>query len=167
MPDVIEVVVASQNQVEFLDDAEDIVEVLTIDETVVEVVVEGPQGPEPTVAASIHYIFDGGGQVITTGMKGSIIVPFACTINSWTLVANPSGSIAVDIWKTPLAGYPPADGDSITGGAEPAIVAAQSASSASLGAWDTAVSEGDILAFNVDSVTDVTLASIALKVTRT
>jgi hypothetical protein len=142
------------------------VEVITTDENIVEVVVPGPQGPEPSVAASVHYIFDGGGLELTTGLKGSVIVPFACAINSWTLVADPSGSIVVDIWKTALADYPPEVGDSITGNAKPTISNGQTATSASLGAWTTSVAEGDVLAFNIDSVTDVSIASIALKVTR-
>jgi hypothetical protein len=142
------------------------VEVITTGENIVEVVVPGPQGPEPSVAASIHYIFDGGGLQLITGLKGSVIAPFACTINSWALVADPVGSIVVDIWKTALADYPPEVGDSITGGAKPTISSGQTATSTSLGAWTTAVAEGDVLAFNIDSVDTVSLASIALKVTR-
>jgi hypothetical protein len=154
MPEVLEIFGGAQ------------IEVITTDEKVIEIVVPGPAGPQPSVPASIHYVFDGGGQVISTGLKGSIIVPFACAINSWTLVVTPSGSITIDVWKTPLADYPPAVADSITGGAKPAISGGQQASSSSLGAWNTAVAEGDVLSFNVDSVTSVTLASIALKVTR-
>lgn len=142
------------------------VEIITTSEGVVEVLVQGPVGPEPSVPASIHYIFDGGGLPVTTGLKGSIIVPFACTINSWVLVAEPTGSIVVDVWKTPLADYPPSVADSITGGAKPEISGGQSGTSSFLGAWDTAVAEGDVLSFNVDSVSLVTLASISLKVTR-
>lgn len=152
--------------VEVFGDAPAQVEVITTDEGLVEVVVPGPQGPQPSVPASIHYIFDGGGQTVTTGLKGSIILPFACTINSWTLVAEPSGSIVVDIWRTTLANYPPEVADSITGGAKPTISGGQSASSSSLSAWTTSLAEGDVLAFRVDSVTNVTLASIAIKVTR-
>ena len=166
MPDVIEVVSTAENSIEVLDSGGTVVEVITATETVVEIVVPGPQGPQPTVPASINYIFDGGGQTVTTGLKGSIVVPFACTINSWSLVASPSGSITVDVWKTPLADYPPSVADSITGGAKPAISAGQQASSSSLGAWTTAIAEGDTISFNVDAVTDVTIASISLKVTR-
>lgn len=154
MPDILEIFSGSQ------------VEVITTAENVIEIVVPGPAGPQPSVPASIHYVFDGGGLAVSTGLKGSIIVPFACTINSWSLVATPSGSITVDIWKTPLADYPPSVADSICGGAKPSISGGQQASSSSLGAWDTAVAEGDVLSFNVDIVTSVTLASIALKVTR-
>lgn len=157
MPEVIEVVGTGVSQIEVLTTAVGIIEIL----------VPGPTGPQPTVAASIHYIFDGGGVVLSTGLKGSIIVPFGCVIESWSLVASPSGSVVVDVWKTSLAGYPPNAGNSICGGATPTISGGQKASSSSLGAWTTAVAEGDVLSFNVDSVTSVTLASIALKVTRT
>jgi hypothetical protein len=156
MPDVVEVYGTGVTQVE----------VITTDEAIIEIVVPGPQGPEPTVAASIHYVFDGGGLQVSTGLKGSVVVPFDCVINSWTLVGSPSGSITVDVWKTALADFPPSAGDSITGGAKPSISAGQQASSSSLGAWDTAIAAGDVLAFNVDSVASITLASIALKVTR-
>jgi len=154
--DVVEVVV---------DNAET-VEVITDETSLIEIIDAGPQGPMPDVPASIHYIFDGGGSVMTTGLKGSVIVPFDCTIDSWTLVASPSGSIVVDVWKCPLADYPPGAGDTITGGDAPEIADGQTASSASLTAWTTAVTEGDVLSFNIDSVSSVTLASIALKVTR-
>ncbi len=154
--DVVEVVVEN----------EDTVEVLTDETTVVEIIDAGPQGPMPDVPASIHYIFDGGGRVLTTGLKGSVIVPFDCTIESWTLVASPSGSVVVDVWKCALADYPPGSGDTITGGDAPEIADGQTASSSSLTAWATSVTEGDVLSFNIDSVSSVTLASIALKVTR-
>jgi hypothetical protein len=139
------------------------VEVITTNEGIVEVVVPGPM---PSVPASIHYIFDGGGNEVEAGLKGSVIVPFACVINSWTMVAEPAGSIEIDIWKTPLADYPPDAGDSITGGVKPAIVSGQAASSSSLGTWDTTIAEGDVLSFNVESVSAVEIASIAVKVTR-
>jgi hypothetical protein len=153
MPDVVEVFGGGISAVE----------VITTDEGIVEVVVPGP---EPSVPASIHYILEGGGLQITTGLKGSVVVPFSCTVNSWTLVGEPSGSIQIDIWKTTLGNYPPDSGDSITGSAPPAIVAGQTANSSSLGAWTTSVAEGDVLSFNVDSVISVTRASLALKVTR-
>jgi hypothetical protein len=166
MPDVIEVVSLSDTQVEILEESGSNVEVLAAEERIIEIVVPGPQGPEPTVAASINYVFDGGGVQLTTGLKGSIIVPFACTINSWSLVAEPSGSIEVDIWRTSLADYPPELADSITGSAKPLISGGQTATSSSLGTWDTEIAEGDVLSFMVDAVNSVILASISLKVTR-
>jgi hypothetical protein len=166
MPDVVEIINTAERSVEVLDNSGAVVEVLVSAERLIEVITEGPQGPQPSVPASIHYIFDGGGLVLGTGLKGSVILPFACTINSWTLVAEPSGSIVVDIWRTTLAAYPPEVADSITGSAKPTISGGQSATSSTLTGWGTSLAEGDVLAFRVDSVTSITLASIALKVTR-
>ena len=132
-----------------------------------EVVAVGPQGPLPIVPASIGYVFDGGASVLAIGFKGFISVPFDCIIESWTLTAFPPGSMVVDIWKSTFAGFPPSVSNSITGGAKPSITSDQKNSSSSLGAWTTAVAAGDIIAFNIDSVSVITLASISLKVTRT
>jgi len=38
--------------------------------------------------ASITFIIDGGGSAITTGIKGALEIPFACTINRVTLLAD-------------------------------------------------------------------------------
>ncbi|GAI77252.1 unnamed protein product, partial [marine sediment metagenome] len=48
---------------------------------------------------TITFIIDGGGSAITTGEKGHLRIPFACTINRVTMLADQSGSIVVDIWK--------------------------------------------------------------------
>ena len=48
---------------------------------------------------SINFIIDGGGSAITTGIKGFIEIPFAMTIEGWTILGDQSGSIVVDIWK--------------------------------------------------------------------
>ncbi len=42
---------------------------------------------------------DGGGEVIATGIKGHLRVPFSCIIDRVTLAADQVGSIQVDIWK--------------------------------------------------------------------
>jgi hypothetical protein len=52
--------------------------------------------------------------VITTGIKGDVVVDFACTINSVTLLADVAGAIVVDIWKDAYANFPPVAGDKIT-----------------------------------------------------
>jgi len=67
--------------------------------------------------SSITYVFDGGGVVLTTGIKGDLYIPFKCTIKSWVLLADQTGSIAVDIWKDTYANYPPVVADNITGSA--------------------------------------------------
>ena len=109
---------------------------------------------------------DGNGSVLTTGQKGYTQLQYACTINSWTILADQSGSIVIDIWKDVLANYPPTDADSITASAPPTLAAATYATSATLTGWTTAVSAGDVLGFNVDSVSTVTRVKLIVKCTR-
>lgn len=113
---------------------------------------------------SITFIIDGGGATITTGVKGYLEIPFACTINRATALADQSGSIVVDIWKDTYANYPPVDADSITASAPVTISAATKSQDATLTGWTTSVAAGDILGFNVDSITTCQRVTIALRV---
>jgi hypothetical protein len=118
------------------------------------------------IAEQIGLTLDGNGTVITTGQKGYTQLSYACTINSWTLLADQAGSIVVDIWKNSYANYPPTDADSITGSAPPTLSSANKATSSTLTGWTTAIDAGDILGFNVDSATAVTRVRLIVKCTR-
>jgi hypothetical protein len=115
---------------------------------------------------TIPFVIDGGGAEITTGIKGFIPVDFAATIISVTALADQSGSIVVDIWKDTYANYPPTDADSITASAPVTISTATKSQDTTLTGWTTSVTSGDILGFNVDSVTDIERVTIALKIAR-
>jgi len=116
--------------------------------------------------ASLTFIIDGGGSAITTGQKGHLEVPFACTIKQVTMLADQSGSIVVDIWKDTYDSFPPTDADSITASAPPTISSAQKSQDSTLTGWTKSISSGDILAFNVDSCSTITRVTISLKVER-
>lgn len=126
----------------------------------------GPTGATTNVTAAIQYVIDGGGAVISTGIKGDLQVPFACTITSWTIMANASGSIVVDIWKDTPANFPPTVADTITAAAKPTLSSQTNASSSTLTGWTTSIAANDILRFNVDSATTVSRITISLTVTR-
>jgi len=121
------------------------------------------------LVSTLMFTIDGGGSEIADGVKGDMLVDFACTINAWTLLADASGAIKVDIWRDTYANYPPTDADSLTNAHEPEIAASGvNAQDTSLGDWtSTAIVAGDILRFNVDSATTITRCLVALKVTRT
>jgi hypothetical protein len=94
-------------------------------------------------------------------------VPFACTINSVTALADASGAIVVDIWKDTYANYPPTDADSITASAPVTISGpAIKSQDTTLTGWTTSIAAGDCLRFNVDSVSTITRVTIILKVTK-
>lgn len=115
----------------------------------------------------IGLIIDGGGSAITTGVKGYLEIPFGCTIQAATLLADVSGSIVIDIWKDTYANYPPVVGDSITASAKPTITTALKSQDTTLTGWTTSVTAGDILGFSVTSVTTITKVTLSLKVQAT
>lgn len=121
-----------------------------------------------TLTGAIGYAFSGGGAVITTGVAGiGLRVPYACTINSVTLLADQTGSAVVDIWKDTYANYPPTVADSICASAKPTITAANKSEDTTLTGWTTSIAAGDVLYFNVDSCSTITNLVLILKVTKT
>jgi len=129
------------------------------------IVASWPAGSSGT--ASITFVIDGGGEAITTGEKGHLEIPFACTIKQVTMQADQSGAIVVDIWKDTYANFPPTDADSITASAPPTISSAQKSQDATLAGWTKSISSGDILAFNVDSCATIQRVTISLLVEKT
>ncbi len=127
-----------------------------------------------TVAASTNAIIsaigitiDGGGSAITTGVKGYLYCPFACTITAVTLLADVSGSIVVDIWKVAYASYPPTISNTITASALPTISSAQKNQDTTLTGWTKSVSAGDTFGFNVNSASTITKLNLVLTVNKT
>ena len=118
-------------------------------------------GSSGTVA--LQMIIDGGGSAITTGVKGYMEIPFAMTITGWTLVADQSGSIVVDVWKDTYANFPPTVADTISGSEKPTLSSAQKNQYLALSTWTTSVTAGDILGFNVDSVSTVTRVTLTIR----
>lgn len=118
--------------------------------------------------SAVGYTIDGNGAVITTGVAGvGLRVPFACTINSVTLLASPSGSIVIDIWKDTYANFPPTVSDSICASAKPTISSGVKSEDTTLTGWTTSIAAGDVLYFNVDSCSTITNVVLILKVTKT
>ncbi len=113
---------------------------------------------------AIGITIDGGGQAITTGIKGDISIPYNCTISSAVLLADQSGSIVIDVWKDVIANFPPTVADTITASAKPTLSSATNSTDSTLTGWTTAVSAGDILRFKVDSATTVQRVTLVLNV---
>ena len=121
----------------------------------------GGGGPPPRQRVLLA-VFDGSGASLHAGMQGDVSVPFASTITGWVLLADVTGSLELDIWKDTFASYPPTSGDSITASAKPTLSSADHAEDSTLAGWTTAVSAGDTLRFNIDSVSAITRATLAL-----
>lgn len=115
---------------------------------------------------NFQFIIDGGGSAITTGEKGHLEVPFNCTVQGWTIGADQSGSIVVDVWKDTYANYPPTVADTIAGSEKPTLSTATKNQDLTLTTWTTSLTKGDILAFNVSSITTVTRVLVSIRVLR-
>lgn len=120
---------------------------------------------------ALEFVIDGGGSALTTGMKGYLEVPYACTISQATLLADQSGSVVVDIFRSTYSAFAPpthpVSGDKLTASAPPTISSATKSQDATLTGWTTSLAAGDVLGFNVNSATTVTRVTCSLKVTRT
>lgn len=120
-----------------------------------------------SIASGIGITIDGAGLAIVAGVRRYIEIPYACIINRVTFIADQTGSIVCDIWKDTYANYPPTVADSITASAIPTITNGIKSQDSTLTGWSTVISAGDILGFNVNSSSTLTVAYLILKVTRT
>lgn len=132
------------------------------------VFIPSASGPDVLTLANrtrqIGLVVDGGGSVLTTGLKGFKSFPVAGTITRARLLADQSGSIVIDIWKDTYANFPPTVADTITASAKPTLSTAQKSEDTTLTGWTTAVSAGDVFGFNVDSVTTITRILLELTI---
>jgi hypothetical protein len=110
--------------------------------------------------AQLGLIIDGGGSVISAGAKGFLTVPYACTIVGYSVTADQSGSIAIEVDKNNSA-IPVPTSNKICASACPALATQQLVQSTTLTGWTTAVAANDVLGFQVTgspaSVTRVTI----------
>jgi hypothetical protein len=116
--------------------------------------------------SAIEVVLNGSGFVLTPGVKAYVEVPFAATIVSVTLLSDVVGSMVLDIWKDTYANAPPLDADSITSASPPTLASSLKSTDTVLSGWTTTVAAGDILAYNIDSVTFISRVTVSLKIAR-
>lgn len=115
--------------------------------------------------ASLNFIIDGAGSTPSTGVRGQINIPTGCTLTGWVLTADQSGSGVVDVLRSTYAGFPSTS--SIAGTDKPTLSSVQKNENLGpLSGWtSTALSAGDQLQINLNSVTTCTLLCLTLNVT--
>jgi hypothetical protein len=112
----------------------------------------------------VGITIDGGGNVPGTGSKAFYQMPYDCTIVSWTMLGDVSGSAQITVKKSTYAAFPTTS--SIVASAPPNLSSAQKNTSSTLTGWTTALAKGDILEFNLDSIATIARVMLALAVTR-
>ena len=110
---------------------------------------------------------DNGASAISTGVKGYRIVPYACTVTEWTVLSNDAGAIQWDINWVTYANFP--NGlTSVAGSDLPNIPATNKKNQDTTVGWTkTTFAAGDIIEFEIDSVTTLTNCTLFLKIERT
>jgi hypothetical protein len=120
-------------------------------------------------SGTIAYVIDNGGAAITTGSKGYLQVPFACKVIGWSVVADQSGSIVVDIKSASISSWPATSitTASICAADKPTLSTKKAARNKRASTWTVAVAEGDVWEYVVDSATTVTRVTVSVHVART
>lgn len=113
---------------------------------------------------AITFVIDGGGEIVTTGVKGDIRIPFNCTIIEWTLLADAVGNAVVEVSRGTYANWPTVS--SITATAKPTLASSRKATSTTLTGWTTALTAGDVLTVGVNSASAATRLVLTLRVRR-
>lgn len=125
------------------------------------------------IRAGLEFTIDGGSSAITTGVKGHLLVPFGAQIFAVALLdsSDPpllTGAIEIDIWNDAYVDFPPTIADSIVAANYPKIIAGEdSYFDAVLTGWEKDLAIYDVLAFNVNSCTDIIRCSVILFVLKT
>lgn len=119
----------------------------------------------PTSTSAIGITFDGGGSAYVAGSTVVVTVPYSCTISSWAVVANSTGSISIDIKKSTFADYPNLT-SMVGAGNKPSLINQQKDAETPSSWTSTAITSGDTLSFVVDSSSAVIYGGLTLWVTK-
>jgi hypothetical protein len=112
---------------------------------------------------TINVVFDNGSFDIAPGSKGYLNIDVTGTIESWMLVSEDDGYIALDIFKTRYDQFPNGF-TSIVGSEFPILSNQRKNRDESLSTWDTNITAGDILDFRVVSCTGISKCSVFLRI---
>lgn len=131
---------------------------------------------------NIEYVIGNGVVVPTTGVSlTGVEIPWPGRIDRWTLEADATGSIVIDIWKDIFSNYPPTVADTIITSGKPTLSSVRknsgyiwTGSGTPASQWpgavlvgpkapDDANNEGRLL-FNIDSVATVKQVMLSLRV---
>jgi hypothetical protein len=109
--------------------------------------------------------FAASGNLSTAVNKVSVHFPRAATIKASRLLGGTAaGSCVVNIYKNTFAGWGGgSDGSSIVASAKPTLSSARTAADTTLTGWTTAVNAGDVLTFQIESISNLTNLSLQLE----
>lgn len=115
-------------------------------------------------ALVLTFTRQGGG---TLQVGDQLIVPweFAATLVGWTLLGDVSGSLVLRIYKVAGASYTGWASVStlLTASAPPTLASQARSQNSTLTGWTTTINQNDVLLFNIQSVSTIAKATLALR----
>lgn len=130
----------------------------------------------PTLDQSLNFPFgdeDGLGSVIATTARRIVNIPRnwgTCTLTGWRILASPSATVTIDIWKDSYSNYPPVNADSMVGGSgtKPFLTATDHGQATSFTSWaSTTFTGGDVLVAEVEANNNAKFLLLVLEFSRT
>lgn len=124
--------------------------------------VTGPEGLEGGYTGVLNITVEGGTNVVSTGTKTNMTMPFDMTLDSWRVLASDTGTIYFSLYKGTYDDYPPATKmhGGLTG---PHIVAGIKDQETNLSGWTgPSLGSGEILRVDVDGAQTITNATLSM-----
>jgi len=114
-------------------------------------------GGASSQTGSFGAAWDGQGGTVTTGNTVYKINTVSGSIRGWNILATGTNpTCTIDVWKVAYGTSLPTVTNSITGSSTPALSTGNAIRSTTLTGWTTALTPGDIFAFNVNAVSAAT-----------
>jgi hypothetical protein len=111
---------------------------------------------------TIVFMIDNGSQQIAPGNKGYLHLDVSGEIDSWTVLSQDTGNIAIDIRRTTYENYPNGF-TSIVGNEFPVLINQNKNKDDNLTTWNKRLDTNDVLDFTVLSCSGIKRCTVTLK----
>ena len=111
---------------------------------------------------NVVFMIDNGSIDITPGDKGYLPLDIGGKIESWSILSEQTGSIAVDIEKTTYDDFP-SNFVSIVGSEYPSLINQDKNKDIELTTWSPTININDVLKFSVLSCSGISRCTVVLK----
>lgn len=125
----------------------------------------GPPGPSSETFPT--FSFDGGLSDVAVGSFADLYVPFGFDFSEWTLLADSTGIMEVDLRACPVASHPPSSLQSICGSSRPKLLGQDKAQDAILAGWSVSIPSGYVLRAVITACSGVKRANMVMRGVRT
>lgn len=120
---------------------------------------------------TVSFLMDNGGSVLQSGTQGHLLVPFGGSIGQWSLLADVSGNLSVDVRRVAYTNWIGSTGvtstSSIVSADKPTITASHKNTNNTVTTW-SGIAANDALIFHIDTApSNITRANLTLFITPT